>query len=143
MNSNVIDASTDRPGVLTIWITAQGLSFTGVQNFISSFAVSDLSGSITNVTETTYFSPTNAIYGGQLLNSVAFSGIGTMGPVSTPRATSGTYSVSEQYVIFDVGGTAGNDNLTIDLAASAVPEPASLGLIGAGLLGIFASKFRR
>jgi hypothetical protein len=38
-------------------------------------------------------------------------------------------------VISDIGGSAGNDNVTIDLAATpaAVPEPGSLLLMGSGL----------
>ena len=38
-------------------------------------------------------------------------------------------------MISDIGGSAGNDNVTIDLAATpaAVPEPGSLLLIGSGL----------
>jgi len=143
LNSQVLDISTATPGALTIWVTAQGLSFAGVQNFVSSFAVNTLSGSIVSATENTYFSPTNALYGGTLLNSALFSAIGTAGPFTTSGATSGPYSVTEQYVIFDVGGVVGNDNLTIDLSATPVPEPASLGLVGAGLLGIgIALKFR-
>ena len=145
LNSNVLDISTATPGTLIIWVTAQGLSFTGAQNFTSSFAVNSLSGSIVSITENTYFSPTDALYGGTLLDHALFAAIGTKGPDTTSGVTSGTYSVTEQFVIFDVGGAAGNDNVTIDLSAqpvSAVPEPASLGLLGAGLL-VIAMKLRR
>jgi hypothetical protein len=85
LNSQNLDISSSRAGILTIWITAQGLSFTGVQSFASSFAVNALSGSIVAVEESTYFSPTNGLYGvGQtLLNSAAFIDIGTAGPFTT------------------------------------------------------------
>ena len=46
LNSNVLDISTPTAGTLSVWVTAQGLSFTGVQNFISSFTVNSLSGTI-------------------------------------------------------------------------------------------------
>jgi len=143
LNSQSLDISTAKPGVLTIWVTAQGLSFTGVQNFVSSFAVNTLRGSVVGVTENTYFSPTNALYGGTLLKSAVFSGIGTAGPFTKEGATIGTYSVTNQYVIFDIGGTEGNDNITMDLSATPVPEPASFGLMGIGLAAIAALSRRR
>jgi hypothetical protein len=135
LNSQNLDISSSRPGILTIWITAQGLSFMGAQSFASSFAVNTLSGSIVAVEESTYFSPTNGLYnvGQTLLNSAAFIAIGTAGPFTTSGLTSGTYSVTEKYVIFDTGGSPGNDNVTIDLSASPVPEPGSLLLVGSGL----------
>jgi hypothetical protein len=138
LNSQNLDISTSTPGVLTIWITAQGLSFMGAQNFVSSFAVNALSGSIIGVTESTFFSAANGLFdaGGQtLLNTQPFSAIGSMGPFTTSGITSGTYSVTEKYVISDTGGGVGNDNVTIDLAATPamVPEPGSLLLVGSGL----------
>jgi hypothetical protein len=75
LNSNVLDISSSTAGILTIWITAQGLSFTGAQEFESSFAVNTLSGSIVAVEESTYFSPKNGLYnvGQILLDSAAFA----------------------------------------------------------------------
>src|SRR5215469_15598596 len=75
LNSQNLDISSSRPGILTIWITAQGLSFTGVQSFASSFAVNNLSGSIVAVEESTFFSPTNGRYnvGQTLLDSAVFN----------------------------------------------------------------------
>jgi hypothetical protein len=36
-------------------------------------------------------------------------------------------------VVFDLGGATGNDNITIDLSATTVPEPGNLLLVGSGL----------
>jgi hypothetical protein len=135
LNTQTLDISSSTAGILTIWITAQGLSAMGAQNFSSSFAVNALSGSIKAVMESTYFSPTNGLYnvGQTLLDSANFMNIGIQGPDTASGLTSGLYSVTEQFVILDTGGSQGNDNITIDLSASAVPEPGSLLLVGSGL----------
>jgi hypothetical protein len=136
LNTQSLNISSRTPGTLTIWITAQGLSFTGVQDFTSAFAVNDLTGSIVTVGETTYFSPTNGLYdvGQTMLSSATFNGIGTSGPFTVSAVPGNDYSVTEEYQIFDKGGSTGNDNITIDLTGRAVtPEPGSLLLMGTGL----------
>jgi hypothetical protein len=137
LNSDALDISSSTAGILTIWITAQGLSFTGVQKFRSAFAVNEIAGSIVGVDERTYFSPTNSLFdvGQKLLDTAMFSSIGTQGPDFALGLSGGTYSVTEEYQIFDIGGSAGDNNVTIDLSASPamVPEPGSLLLVGSGL----------
>jgi hypothetical protein len=145
LNTQTLDISSSTAGTLTIYITAQGLSFTGAQNFISSFAVNSLQGSITLVTESTYFSPTNDLYdvNQTLLDAAVFGAIGIKGPKTDVGVTSGAYSVTEKYVIRDDGGGLGNDNVTINLSASPVPEPGSLLLVGSGLALAALLYYRR
>jgi hypothetical protein len=145
LNTQTLDISSSTAGTLTIYITAEGLSFTGAQNFVSSFAVNSLQGSIKLVTESTYFSPTNDLYdvNQTLLDAAVFGAIGTKGPKTDVGITSGPYSVTEKYVIRDDGGGIGNDNVTINLSASPVPEPGSLLLMGSGLALAALLYYRR
>lgn len=143
LNSNVQDISTTKAGVLTVWVTAQGLSATKLTEFLSTFAVNTLSGSIVSVTLTTYFDAANRTFTGTLLSSHTFTGVGSKGPLSAFGTPGALYSVTEQYQIFDTaGGAISNDNLTADLNKAIVPESTSLGLLGVGMLGI-ALKLRR
>jgi hypothetical protein len=144
--SQNLDISSDTAGILAIYVTVQDLSFTGLQKFVSSFAVNALAGSITGVQESTYFSPTNGLYNADqtLLDSAIFNSIGTKGPDSAFGLTSGTYSVTEKYLLIDTGGGLGNDNVTINLsAASTVPEPGSLLLMGSGLVAFAGLLYYR
>ena len=148
LNTQTLDISSSTAGTLTIYITAEGLSFTGAQNFISSFAVNSLSGSVVGINETTYFSPTNDLFATNQtsLSNAVLNAIGTSGPFTTSGSTSGLYSVTERYMIIDVGGTTGNDNVTINLSATplaAVPEPGSLLLMGSGLALAALLYYRR
>ena len=130
--SNSINASSASAGTIHVWITAQGLTQpTGIANLNSSFTSNALPAGWT-VTESTYYSSTNALYGGTLVSSTTFNSIGTNEQYGLINFSS-LFSVTQEYTITSTGRGTAND--TID---TSVPEPGSLLLLGTALLGIGA-----
>ena len=93
-----------------------------------------------SVTLSTFVSPTNALFGGTLLNTFSNSSPGASssnqlaGPVGFGT---GLYSVTEKYVLHGNKGSKGlSTSPSIILSALAVPEPAAWGLM---LLGFGAA----
>lgn len=146
LNTQSINTSTSTAGTLTVWITAQGLTgLSGVNEIASSFTSNALSfqnplnGSPASAQMYTYISATNELYGGTLLTSTSFTGMGTSNSLNLSPKISGPFSVTEEYVITATG--TGNANLTTDV--SAVPEPGSLAVLASALLGLTATEWQR
>jgi hypothetical protein len=138
LNSQSLNVSSATAGVLNVWVTAQGLnSPTGLADFLSTFAVNALNGSASGVKEQTFLDAGNGLFTTTTpLSAATFSGIGTSSPTGVSENMPGTFSATEEYTLTDVGGSVGNYNLTIDLSAAHVPEPASLTVLGTALVGL-------
>ncbi|HVJ55733.1 MAG TPA: PEP-CTERM sorting domain-containing protein [Aliidongia sp.] len=128
-----LDVSSGGSGTLKLLITETGVTASALANFAASFT-----GNITgaNVTRSIYLDTTNSglestLIGSTTLASQAFS----LSNVSL----SGPFSLVEEIDItaFNAGATlSSDDNVT-------VPEPMSLALVGAGLLGLGLIRRRK
>jgi hypothetical protein len=132
-NSNSFQLGTTSGGILTVYVSQQGLTNTSVPGFLSSFTSNQITTGWT-VTEYTYVDPGNTAYAlTDLLSKTVFTSIGTqVFGVSSPSLGAGPFSETEVFVISAPG--SGDSNDTIDLVA--VPEPTSMGLLGTGLLAV-------
>ena len=146
--SQSITASTTTGGILDLIFSATGVTGEGPIVFTSSFTSNEQVGTTHSVTENTFFDPANGLFNNDpatLLSTATLASAipQTAGPFDVTRdSTLGTVSVAEEYVVTLEGGCTVDvpcsANLTIDLAAAAapVPEPASLTLLSAALIGL-------
>jgi hypothetical protein len=125
--------------VLNVFITEQDLSSpTGSAQFLSGFSSTVITGAVTSVVETTLLSTSNALYAGTQLSAATFTTGGfVLGSQNSPPLAP-LYSETAQYTIT----TSGPGNV-VDAIVISTPEPASLALIGVGLLSTLAFGRRR
>lgn len=134
--ADTIDTATASGGTLMVWVTDQGLSAPlGTLPFTSSFTANVVPAGWT-ITESTFVSSTNALFGGTPLSAATFSAIGTGIQTAMAVTGPGPYSVTEEFIISASG--AGDANNTIDLSATSVSatEPSPLIGLAVGLVGV-------
>ena len=148
LDSNTITVQAGSGGIATIAVTEQGNSSPlGANPYLSSMSVNPgtTSPSGFTIVETTLNDPTNGLYtqtAGDILSTDTFTAIRADGPfTNTSLSDPNPFSVTDLYTITAPAGCSAASpcsfNLTINLSsAAAVPEPASLSIIGSALAGL-------
>jgi hypothetical protein len=153
-NTQTIQLSSTGGGLLDIYFTVDGVAGSGVaENFVSTFTSNQQNATVHQVTESTWADNGNGKFDAGLVTLLASANLTsavleTAGPFTTQFTPGNPSSFTELYQIQLIGcGTQPNGvctgNLTIDLTATAVPEPAALALLGTGFLGLGLIRSRR
>ena len=133
------------PATLQVMVTQQGLTGFPAVNLANTFTGNTLTslGRFSLFTIANYYDSTNAAFGmGTLMASASYTGIGSFsnGP-TTFAATPG--ALFSQTSIYTITFTGPQSAISGSAQIVNVPEPASMALFGAGLLGLaFARRAR-
>jgi hypothetical protein len=139
LNSTSSNTSSTTAGTITVWVTSQGLTqFTGTLPIISSLTSNSLPAGWT-VSETTFYSTSDALFSGTQLATNTFASIGTNVQGSTVNVGTGPYSITQEYVI----SATGNGSALSTMVVTAVPEASTWAMMILGFLGIGFVTYRK
>jgi hypothetical protein len=135
-----IDVSSSSGGTLVVTFSANDFTTpTGAANWLSQFSGNFPFGSAT-VTQQTYLDTTNTLLGTGTALATLTSATTPFGLTSVnDAATSGPFAITEVFTITTLGAA----QVSLDGSVVYAPEPASLALLGAGMLGLAAFSRRR
>jgi hypothetical protein len=135
-----VQFSGTAPHSLEIFVTETGLTQpVGLASILSGFTSNTFTGNITSVTESTHFDNGDDLWIGTQLASQTFTtGLDAVSDID-PMDFTGTFSETAEYVIQTSGGS-GSVNDTINI--SDAPEPASLAVLGVGIVGVMFTRRR-
>lgn len=139
-DSNNISFALGGPSTLFVWITVSDLTAPAAESIhVHSGLTSNDLGTGLSATLFTYVDEGNHVAPpvGTLQATMSWTGpcapcLPNLDKNTLASTGDGPYSIQEVYQV--VATRAGFANLTIDVETSAIPEPATLGLLGTGLL---------